>query len=89
MVDLIQDWKGSTKTVITATHQLEIVEDIADRAFVLENGQVVASGSPSEILSNHELLLRTNLTHAHRHTHGGVTHSHPHIHTHATHEHEK
>jgi cobalt/nickel transport system ATP-binding protein len=89
VVDLIQEWKGSTKTVITATHQLEIVEDIADRVFVLENGQVVASGSPGEILSNHELLLRTNLTHAHRHTHGGVTHSHPHLHSHSKHEHEK
>ena len=87
VVDLIQEWKGSTKTVITATHQLEIVEDIADRVLVLEAGQVVAAGSPVEILSNHELLLRTNLMHAHRHSHGRVTHSHPHVHSHSEHEH--
>ena len=30
VIDLIQEWKGSSKTVITATHQLEIVDDIAD-----------------------------------------------------------
>jgi cobalt/nickel transport system ATP-binding protein len=86
-IDLIQEWKGSSKTVVTATHQLEIVEDIADRIVVLENGQVVASGTPEEILSNHDLLLRANLVHAHRHSHGGVVHSHPHIHSHSKHEH--
>jgi cobalt/nickel transport system ATP-binding protein len=87
LVDLIQNWKGSSKTVITATHQLEIVEDIADRVFVLEQGTVIASGSPQEILFNGELLLRANLVHAHRHKHGDVTHSHPHVHSHAKHEH--
>ena len=87
LVDLIQQWKGKSKTVVTATHQLEIVEDIADRVFVLEAGTVIASGTPSEILSNHDLLLRANLVHAHRHSHGGVVHSHPHIHRHG-HDHE-
>jgi cobalt/nickel transport system ATP-binding protein len=87
IIDLIQQWKGSAKTVITATHQLEIVEDIADRIIVLEQGTIAAVGATAEILNNHELLLRTNLVHAHRHTHGDVTHSHPHLHSHSKHEH--
>ena len=87
VIDLIQKWKGSSKTVVAATHQLEIVEDIADRVVVLEDGQVAASGTPAEILSSHELLLRANLVHAHRHSHGGVVHSHPHSHSHSEHEH--
>jgi len=87
IIDLIQEWKGSSKTVISATHQLEIVEDIADRVLVLEDGKVAAAGSPAEILTNHELLLRANLVHAHRHSHNGVVHSHPHIHSHSKHEH--
>jgi cobalt/nickel transport system ATP-binding protein len=87
LIDLIQNWKGSFKTVITATHQLEIVEDIADRIFVLDQGSVIATGSPQEILSNGDLLLRANLVHAHRHKHGDVVHSHPHLHSHAKHEH--
>lgn len=87
LIDLIQNWKGSSKTVIAATHQLEIVEDIADRIFVLEQGSVAAAGSPHDILSNGDLLLRANLVHAHRHTHGSMTHSHPHLHSHARHEH--
>ncbi|MDR3749663.1 MAG: ABC transporter ATP-binding protein [Acidobacteriota bacterium] len=88
IIDLIQEWKGSSKTIITATHQLEIVEDIASRVAVLEEGKLAASDSPAEILSNHELLLRANLVHAHRHSHGTVTHSHPHLHAHSKHEHE-
>jgi cobalt/nickel transport system ATP-binding protein len=87
IIDLIQEWKGSSKTIVTATHQVEIVEDIADRVLVLEEGKVLASGTPAEILSNQELLLRANLVHAHRHSHGSVTHSHPHIHSHGHHEH--
>jgi cobalt/nickel transport system ATP-binding protein len=87
VIDLIHEWRGTAKTVVTATHQIEIVEDIADRVLVLEDGKLVASGAAAEILANHELLLRTNLVHAHRHTHGDVVHTHPHLHSHAKHEH--
>ena len=87
LIDLIQNWKGTSKTVITATHQLEIVEDIAKRVVVLEQGSAIADGTPSEILSNGELLLRANLVHAHRHKHGDMVHSHPHLHSHGQHEH--
>ena len=87
LIDLIQQWKGTSKTVITATHQLEIVEDIADRVFVLEQGSVAASGSAHDILSDGDLLLRANLVHAHRHKHGEITHSHPHLHSHGEHKH--
>jgi cobalt/nickel transport system ATP-binding protein len=89
LIDLIQEWKGSSKTVITATHQLEIVDDIATRVLVLEQGSVGATGKPAEILSDYDLLLRANLVHAHRHSHGSVTHSHPHLHSHSKHEHER
>ncbi len=87
IIDLIQEWKSASKTIVTATHQLEIVEDIAGRVVVLEEGKVAASGAPGEILSNHELLLRANLIHAHRHSHGTYEHSHPHLHSHSKHEH--
>lgn len=87
VIDLIQQWKGSSRTVISATHQLEIVEDIADRVFVLQDGRVEATGTPAEVLTNSDLLLRANLVHVHRHSHNGVVHSHPHIHSHSKHEH--
>jgi cobalt/nickel transport system ATP-binding protein len=87
-IDLIQSWKSTAKTVITATHQLDIVEDIAERVFILQAGTVVAAGTPSEILTDTGLLLRANLVHAHRHSHDGVVHSHPHSHRHSSHDHE-
>lgn len=74
------------KTVITATHDLSIIEDIADRCVVLENGRVVGDDSPHAILHDWDLLQRAHLVHSHRHRHGsGVIHSHPHLH--AAHEH--
>ena len=86
MIDLIAD-HGRSRTVITATHDLTIVEDIADHCYILDGGQIVASGMPREILTDLPLLQRTNLIHAHEHRHGAVTHSHPHLHGHGQHQH--
>ena len=88
LIDLIQGWKSTSKTVVTATHQLDIVEDIADLVYVMQEGAIVGSGTPSEVLGNYELLLRANLVHAHKHTHGRIVHAHPHLHMHHEHEHE-
>ncbi|HLK68584.1 MAG TPA: energy-coupling factor ABC transporter ATP-binding protein [Bryobacteraceae bacterium] len=80
LIDLLVEWGGGAKSVITATHDLRDLEDIADRCFVLDAGQLVAEGPPNEILRDAALLQRTNLVHAHRHRHGGEIHSHPHVH---------
>jgi len=82
MIDLLVEWGGGAKSVITATHNLGDLEDIADRCLVLDGGRVVAEGAPAEILRDRELLERTNLVHAHRHRHrSGEMHSHPHVHS--------
>jgi cobalt/nickel transport system ATP-binding protein len=87
MIDFLFDCAGK-KTVVTTTHSLEIIEDIADRCIVLENGHVAASGSPAEVLNDVALLERTDMVYKHKHRHqSGVVHSHPcfsHEHTHAT-----
>ncbi|SPE23747.1 putative ABC transporter ATP-binding protein MA_4021 [Candidatus Sulfopaludibacter sp. SbA3] len=80
LIDLLVEWGGGAKTVITATHDLGDLEDIADRCYVLDTGQLVAERTPSEVLQDKDLLRRTNLVHAHRHRHAGEMHSHPHIH---------
>ncbi len=81
IIDLLVEWRGGVKSVITATHDLGTLEDIADLCFVLEGGRLVAQGTPDEILHNSDLLDRTNLIHVHRHRHpSGEVHSHPHIH---------
>lgn len=79
VIDLLFSYRQA-KTVITATQDLHIVEDIADQCHVLQAGRVVASGTPTEIFADIPLLQRTNLIHAHRHTHSGLAHSHAHHH---------
>ena len=85
VIDFLVGWGGGAKTVVTATHDLDTLEDIADLCYVFQRGKVVASGTPADILSNETLLRETNLIHAHRHSHRGGVHMHPHRHAH--HEH--
>lgn len=88
IVDFLIDWSGA-KTIITATHDLDIVEDIADYCFVFQNGKVAGFGTPTEILADTELLESTNLIHAHRHAHStGEVHSHSHLHRFHEHNHK-
>jgi cobalt/nickel transport system ATP-binding protein len=80
--------RGTPRTIVTATHDLDIVEDIADYAFVLDKGKLVAEGPPAGILAAEDLLRRTHLAHAHWHVHAdGEVHAHQHAHRHA-HEHD-
>jgi cobalt/nickel transport system ATP-binding protein len=77
VIELLENWNNGKKTIITATHQLEILGEIAGRAVVLEHGAVVADAPPAEVLANGEVLESANLIHSHRHQHGGVPHKHP------------
>src|SRR5262249_48614161 len=78
-IDCRTGWGGGAKTVVTATHDLDIVEDIADECLIFQRGKLMASGKPKDILRDEPLLRSTNLIHAHRHTHpSGEIHSHPH-----------
>jgi cobalt/nickel transport system ATP-binding protein len=83
MIDFLVSCGSGRKTVVTATHDLDLVEDIADTCHVFQGGRIVAEGAPAEILKDHDLLLGTNLIHARRHAHApGELHSHPHRHGH-------
>lgn len=83
LVDFIVEQGQLGKTMVTATHDLNIVESIADRVFVLsEEHRLVAEGTPAQVLSDHALLIACNLMHEHRHRHEDTReeHAHPHIH---------
>ncbi|HUK90307.1 MAG TPA: ABC transporter ATP-binding protein [Blastocatellia bacterium] len=81
VIDFLVEWGSGNKTVLTATHNLDIVEDIADRCYILQAGAMSCEGVPGEILGDEALLARTGLLHAHRHVHdSGTVHSHPHAH---------
>jgi len=62
LLDLIIESHEAGKTVITATHDLNIVPEVADRVYLLDERKRIAfSGSPEEALSDPGLLHRTNL----------------------------
>jgi len=85
IVDFLVSWGNHAKTVITATHDLDTLEDIADRCYVLENGAIAAEGAPLTVLHDVALLERTKLVRPHHHVHGdGGTQPHPHLHHHNT-----
>jgi cobalt/nickel transport system ATP-binding protein len=87
--DFMIDQVHAGKTIITATHDLSLAEVVADRVCVFnEAHQLVADGTPAEILSSQRLLAECNLIHEHRHPHAGAVaeHRHPHVH-YPSHEH--
>jgi cobalt/nickel transport system ATP-binding protein len=80
IIDLLID-DNSAKTIITATHDLHIVEEISEMVYVFgRQRKIVKFGPASEILSDTALLQENNLVHIHRHQHKGQTHIHPHLH---------
>ncbi len=77
------------QTMIFVTHDLGLVEKVADRICVMKAGRIIEEGSKDEIFNapreeyTKELLYYARYgkgnthTHGDIHFHGGVTHSHP------------
>ena len=82
IIELLNSWSGTSRTVITATHDLNALESIADRCIVLQNGLVAGDGEPYAMLHDAALLERTGLLRPHRHQHAEPL-SEPHGHLHA------
>ena len=54
--DLIDLLKGLPMTKIIASHDMEMIETLCPRTFILDNGQIVADDLTQRILSNEALL---------------------------------
>jgi cobalt/nickel transport system ATP-binding protein len=79
LVELLQDLAKTGKTIITTTHDMNIVEKISKRAIVFgEDHTIKADSSSMSVMNNLELLLSANLIHEHIHWHGQLEHKHPH-----------
>ncbi len=70
IIAVVQKAHTSGKTVIMATHDLHIVEEIADTIHVFGSGRtVIRSGRSEEILGDRDFLQKNNLVHIHVHRH--------------------
>ncbi|MDD1750276.1 MAG: energy-coupling factor ABC transporter ATP-binding protein [Methanothrix sp.] len=81
LIELLQDLGRAGKTVITATHDLETMEQISKRAIVMgEDHRIKVDGDTENVLLDLPLLLKVNLIHEHMHIHGKLVHEHLHVH---------
>jgi cobalt/nickel transport system ATP-binding protein len=81
LLDFLDDLKREGKTIITATHDLNIVEEISDRVLMFcEEHVIMVEGEPQTVLGDKERLIACNLLHEHRHRHGDNEHTHHHLH---------
>ncbi len=62
LTDFINTQGEEGKTVILATHDLDLVRSVADRVTLIgENHQIAAEGSVQQVLADRGLLLKENL----------------------------
>ena len=61
IVELLAGWSNADKTVVTATHDLDTIEDIADYCYIFQNGRIAGSGTPREVVADTALLESANL----------------------------
>jgi cobalt/nickel transport system ATP-binding protein len=72
IVELLASWKGTGRTVVIATHDLDALEDLADTCYLLKDGQVAGEGEPLAVLHDVNMLEEAGLIRPHKHTHGHV-----------------
>jgi cobalt/nickel transport system ATP-binding protein len=73
ILELLSSWKGTGRTVVIATHDLDSLEDLADTCYLLKDGELAGGGDPLAVLHDVALLESAGLIRPHRHTH-------PHMH---------
>lgn len=82
LLELLIELRKTGKTIIIATHDLGIVEEVSERAIVFsEDHRIVANGETQAILNDTALLMQVNLIHEHSHRHKEVVHKHMHVHS--------
>jgi len=72
--------KGTT--IVTATHDLHIIEEIADTVHVIGiQKKIIRSGPSAQVLADQVFLQENNLVHIHSHRHKDMVHTHSHTHS--------
>lgn len=50
--DLIEELRAEKRTILLTTHYIEEAERLCDRVAIIDNGVIIASGSPAELQAN-------------------------------------
>jgi len=77
MLDLLFELHQAGKTIVLATHHLELVSSLQSRVVLLNEEHQLARMAPAEeIMQDIELLVRTNLISEYAHKHHDTVHKH-------------
>lgn len=88
LIDILFTLREDGKTMLVATHDMHLAEEIADHMIVLgEDRTIVREADPRDILTDQDFLARHNLIHEHSHVHERERHGHPHLHRHQEDDH--
>lgn len=61
IMDFLEEINRLGITVILVTHDMHLMQEYTSRAIVMNNSRLLASGRPSDILTNRELIENANL----------------------------
>jgi ABC-type polysaccharide/polyol phosphate transport system ATPase subunit len=56
----IKNMRDSGKTILLVTHDMQSIRQFCDRAYLINNGELVASGSPNEMVNEYTKILYDN-----------------------------
>jgi cobalt/nickel transport system ATP-binding protein len=81
LVDFLNKLNKTGKTLITSTHNLELVHEISNRSILFDEAHTIVADLPTEeLLENIGLLKKVNLVDQYYHFHGNIGHRHFHDH---------
>jgi cobalt/nickel transport system ATP-binding protein len=81
LVDFLNRLNKAGKTLITSTHNLELVHEISTRSILFDEKHTIVADLPTEeLLEDVELLKKVNLVDQYYHFHGNGEHKHFHDH---------
>lgn len=52
--DIFKNFKRDGKTIILVSHSLDVMKDFCDRVIWIDQGKIVAQGSPSELITKYQ-----------------------------------
>jgi lipopolysaccharide transport system ATP-binding protein len=55
-LDVLNKFKKEGKTIIMATHSLEMIKSFCDRAILINNGKIINIGKPGEVINKYNEL---------------------------------
>ena len=82
LVGFLVNLNKAGKTLITSTHNLELVQEISGRAILFDGTHTIIADMPTEkLLEEIDLLKEVNLVDQYYHRHEGQNHNHFHDHS--------